>query len=109
MNFTLTLIVIVGRQWFDKRNGNTYFCALIIAHGREGRKSKTVEHMLPFQAGYGEHYVDMAARWLDEEGLTFRKKHTNGATEPLWSYCRDHGIALVQTISYVATRKELQQ
>ena len=54
-------LFIQAREWFDKSAGNSYFSATITADGNEIA-------VLPFQYGYGDHYLSMARRKLVELG-----------------------------------------
>lgn len=80
-------ITINAKEWFDRVNGNSYFSARISIDGEPAG-------VLPFQYGYGDHYVDMANQWLDQNGIIDNPRHGNGSREPLWVYCRDRGINL---------------
>lgn len=79
-------LVIVGRRWFDRVNGNTYHTAEIIVNGQS-------VHRTGRAYGYGEQYVESAAVWLEQEGYIKREQHANGSHEPLWRYCADRKIA----------------
>lgn len=84
-------IDINAKEWFDKVNGNSYFSASIcLNYGMPD----SIQIYLPFQYGYGSHYVDMAGRELDKLGHINLIKHNNGSTEPLWRYCDSHNIIL---------------
>ena len=63
-------------------SGNTYFSARIY---KDGKLFKT----LPFQYGYGEHYLYEAGQaiGLDSDSM-------------LWSHCRDNGIELIHSADY---------
>lgn len=101
------LIVVLGRRWFDKKNGNTYNTVHLIVHGEQDGKRYTTEKHLGFEYGYGDHYVDRAADCLVETGYVDLKRYTNGAREPLWSYCADLGIKLVRSVVDVAKKGDL--
>ena len=79
-------IVIIGRKWFDKVNGNTYHTAEIIING-------VPVHKTLFAYGYGDSYIQSARKWLKEN------KYLKGIEEhphcSLWVYCRNSGINLV--------------
>ena len=53
---------IEGRRWFERTNGNTYHSVTIWKDG---------EHLvrLPFQYGYGEHWLQTALDYLAENGM----------------------------------------
>lgn len=76
-------IVIKATEWFDKTYGNSYFSARVFIDGE-------LKFFLPFQYGYGEHYIDMAFEVLiKNKVLKYVKKR------PLWKYCKDNNIELV--------------
>lgn len=79
-------------EWFDKVNGNSYFAAIItLDYGTD--QAQTIK--LPFQYGYGSHYIDMAKQELFKLGLLpDLEQYSNGASEALWSYCRRNNIIL---------------
>ena len=80
-------ITIRAKEWFDKTNGNSYFSARIYADDKHIAT-------LPYQYGYGEHYVDMANEWLADNNYISSPKGPNGSRNPLWRYCETHGIHL---------------
>lgn len=88
-----------AKEWFDKVNGNSYFSAVVtIDYGMDSEKSFT----LPFQYGYGEHYLEMAKETLIKEGIVKFDENV-----PLWSYCRDNGIILRKTKQENCRKKDL--
>jgi len=77
-------IDINALEWFDRVNGNSYFSAVVTLNfGMESAKSFT----LPFQYGYGEHYIDRAKVLLFEKGY-FKEN------DVLWRLCRENNIIL---------------
>ena len=84
-------IDINAKEWFDKVNGNSYFSGSITLN--YGTKSEK-QIVMPFQYGYGEHYIDMAGQQLNKENIIKLVRHTNGSYTPLWQYCRDNRIIL---------------
>lgn len=101
------LIVVLGRRWFDRKNGNTYNTVHVIVQGVQDGKPFTTEKHLGFDYGYGDHYVDRAAQCLTEAGYIDPKVYPNGSREPLWAYCADHDIKLVRTVADVAKKGDL--
>lgn len=73
-------------EWFDKVNGNSYFAGIVTLN--YGIKSEKVITM-PFQYGYGEHYIDIAGKLLQERGYIKPEKYF-----VLWRYCKDNNIIL---------------
>ena len=84
-------IDVNAKGWFDKVNGNSYFSAVItLNYGMKTAKTIT----LPFQYGYGDHYLDMANQALDEAKLIKNPRLDYGGRLSLWHYCSDHNIIL---------------
>lgn len=89
--FKLKTIDITSKEWRDKVNGNSYFSAFIVLN--YGLPDK-VEIALPFQYGYGDHYLQIAQKELAELGYTKPEKYPHGGLEPLCRYCKDRKIIL---------------
>ncbi len=66
------------------------------------KSAKVIE--LPFQYGYGDHFVDMAGRALMKWGL-IEKDHQTA----LWRYCEDHNIILRTSKQEGCRKKDLIQ
>ena len=83
------VITIIGREWFDKVNGNSYFSATAYIDNKEGFE-------VPFQYGYGDQYIWETFDALDKAGLLPdpMQRYKNGGTEAGWSYCQRLGIKL---------------
>jgi hypothetical protein len=82
-------IDINAKEWFDKANGNSYFSGdVTINYGMKSAKS----YKMPFQYGYGQHYVDMAMQLLNKEGVINLVRHDNGSYTSTWQYCKDNNI-----------------
>lgn len=60
-------IDINALEWFDKINGNSYFAGTITINF--GMKSVR-KYIMPYQYGYGDHYIDMAKKTLEDVGET---------------------------------------
>ena len=79
-------IDINAKEWFQKTYGNSYFSAVIVIdYGME--TEETIE--LPFQYGYGDQYVHMSLRKLEEKELIKTDEKT-----ALWRYCQENEIIL---------------
>lgn len=92
-------IDINAKEWFDKINGNSYFSAiLILNYGLKNQK----EYVLPFQYGYGDHYIDMAKEILIKENIYNIDKFN-----PLWRYCEDNNIILRTSKQVNCKKREL--
>ncbi len=81
-------IEIRAKEWFDKVNGNSYFSARIYINDEQIT-------ILPFQYGYGDHYLDMAMEYLTVNNLIDNDRHSNGSYGALWCYCEDNDIKLI--------------
>ncbi len=83
-------IVIVGRRWFDAKNGNTYHTSEVIIDGVRAWQS-------PVTYGYDDSYIETAADWLEEFAppVVMRMRYANGAKQGLRGACEVAGILLV--------------
>lgn len=93
-------IEVYGRRWFNRSFGNTYFTAKIYVNGQ-------LVHEMPMEYGYGDHYADRAADWLNQSGYVRLKQHSNGGHEPMWQYCQDRGIEYLRSAEDVRRRRDL--
>jgi len=94
-------IDIEAKEWFDKVNGNSYFSGVItLNYGMNNLKF----YKMPFQYGYGNHYIDMATQLLYKENILPIEKHENGTFTPLWKICKDKNIIL-RTTKYENCKK----
>jgi hypothetical protein len=100
---TIKTIDINALNWFDKVNGNSYFAGKVtLNYGLPDKKS----FKMPFQYGYGDHYIDVAGELLQRESLVNLK--TGGKYNiRLWQYCRDNNIILRTTKHENCKKKEL--
>jgi len=85
-------IDINAKEWFDKINGNSYFSANITVNfGMKTAKN----FKMPFQYGYGDHFIDMATKELEKvKVITDLEHYNNGGSQALWAYCKDRNIIL---------------
>ncbi len=95
-NKTQEMLVIVGRKWFDRVNGNTYFTA------NAYYKNKQYRHL--YEYGYGDQYKYEMMKVLDIEGV-LPEPFTN--KDVPWSYCERNGIKLFCEDIYVGRKKDL--
>jgi hypothetical protein len=90
-------IVVIGKRWFDRINGNTYHSVAIIVNG------ESVAY-LPFQYGYDDQYRQTAQKWLTKNYSMPKKYDTEH--DPLWRI-REHGIVVNFSVSDVSRKKDL--
>lgn len=99
-------IDINAKEWFDRINGNSYFAGTITVN--YGLPSQ-ININIPFQYGYGSHYIDMAGKELTEQELIKLEHYTNGGNESLWRYCDNHNIILRTSKQENCLKRELMQ
>lgn len=95
-------ITILGRRWFDRINGNTYFSSVGLINGNEVAE-------IPFEYGYGNQYVDSMFNLLFKLGYCPDREtyNNNRGTEAFWKYCDRKGITKYVTHSDVNRKKDL--
>ena len=93
-------ITIIGRRWFTTTYGNTYFSAEIYVNGKH-------VHKINCEYGYESMYLQSAFYWLDENGYTNRERNLNGMFKPIWRYCKENGIELVNSVTDVSRKRDL--
>ena len=106
MTQTIKTIDVDAKEWFDKVNGNSYFSALVtINYGMEDQEQFT----LPFQYGYGDHYIDMANDYLQKNSIIPEAKYSHGMRKPLWQYCKDNNVILRTNKQKNCLKRELSK
>jgi hypothetical protein len=94
------LIMVLGRRWFQKTYGNTYNTASVIIQYPDGTTDGTE---LPMEYGYGSFYMQRAAQWCNEQGIT--PGNEGHAFLSLW--CRENGVQLIDRVTDVQRKKDL--
>ena len=84
-------IDVDANEWFDKVNGNSYFSAVITLNFAT-KSEKNID--IPFEYGYGDHYISVSNQYLIENKYIDGKRNENGSYTPLWQYTRDNNIIL---------------
>ena len=93
-------ITILGRRWFDRVNGNTYFSARAIVDGKE-------ESHIPYAYGYGDQYLQEA--WdevVKRHNLDVERYQSGGIEGPSY-WCRRNGVALHYEAVDVGRKRDL--
>lgn len=93
-------ITILGKRWFQRSYGNTYFSAEILVDG-------VPVHRIEKEYGYGEMYQQASWKWLAENGYVSPERYKPGGLQPAWQYCHDHGIELVSRVFDVERERDL--
>jgi hypothetical protein len=94
-------IDINAKEWFDKINGNSYFCGTITLN--YGMKTEET-FLMPFQYGYGLSYEQEAKRTL-----TRFNKISPKTFEPLSIYCKENNIILRSNLVENCKQRELKE
>lgn len=95
--YKIKTIDVNAKEWIDKINGNSYFSAVIILnYGMKNERS----YVLPFQYGYGEHYIDVAKQFLFEK-VYFKEN------DVMWRLCKENNIILRTSKKENCKKREL--
>ena len=91
-------IIINGKKWFDKVNGNTYHSSDIkVIYNDKSVK----EFYNQFQYGYGDHYIYTSFALLEKENIL----NLNGKI--YCRYCQDNNIVLSYSCAENCRKKDL--
>jgi hypothetical protein len=100
-NETPKTITILGKRWFSRTYGNTYFTARVFIDG-------VLVKTLPREYGYGDYYKQAAWEWLDKSDLIKpRAISKRGHPQCDWEYCQQSGITLLSEANDVSRQKDL--
>lgn len=91
-------IQVIGRQWFDKINGNTY-------HSVDVYQNNKLIGSESFQYGYDDGYKQTAFSILCELGIYSKKRRENGSYIDYYKFTREDNILF--SVSDVSRRKDL--
>ena len=89
-------IRINAKEWFDKINGNSYFCGVITVNNERN-------YLIPFQYGYGSQYEHEAKCILTE----FNQVSTE-YNKSLSKYCKENNIQFQSNIIRNCLKRELK-
>lgn len=87
-------IMVVGRRWFERTNGNTY-------HSAEIYVNNNFVHKIDFTYGYGNQFEWNAMEWLKKNG--YLKEYKGNPS----TYCRENNISYNSTVADVKRKKDL--
>ena len=96
-NQPATRIQVIGYEWFDKINGNSYCSARIYVSGEY--IDNELAAFVPFQYGYSDMYLQYAAEALNEAEIITMEHSPFGGLESLRQYCSDRGIELLSSLT----------
>lgn len=94
-------IVVFGKRWFDKINGNTYFSVDTYVNGQHvGR--------INYEYGYGDQYLQSATQMLAAKGyLPGIQRNSFGGLETLQRYAQRKKIRLAYDVADVCRKRDL--
>ena len=90
-------IIITAREWFDKKNGNSYFSANI--------ELENATLFIPFSYGYNEAYLYASIEKLQDNNIIPISIET---MYELKNYCNDNNIVLYISLQRNCLKKELK-
>jgi hypothetical protein len=93
----LHIIEIEAKEWFDRVNGNSYFSAVVILDDEQILE-------MPFQYGYGDHFIDMAFKELEKSYIDL---FTDLAGKSRTQFCNDNKIKLITSKQENCKKREL--
>lgn len=93
-------IVIIGRLWFGRTNGNTYHSSTIVVDGK-------LAHRTGRAYGYGDQYEETAAAWLEAHKIIPEREEGRHGKGAFWRHLEELGIQYFRTGIHVSTEKEL--
>ena len=89
---------LLGRKWFERTNGNTYFSAIALHNGQEIAR-------IDFEYGYGDSWLYEITKALSTSYFEARKNQ-----QP-WQYINSlesQGIAVFKNCEQVTRKKDLK-
>lgn len=96
----MTSLTILGRRWFDRINGNTYFSAKALIDGKPAGEIR-------FQYGYGNQYEHEMFAKLQQDGLLADvERYAHGLESP-WRWCERNKITYHAEVTDVARKRDL--
>ena len=91
-------IIIFAKEWFDRKNGNSYFAAKV--------ELENEILFIPFSYGYDDAYLHEAI------ALLIKKNYLPTTAQNAWmlkKYCDDNNIVLFYRIQRNCLKRELKQ
>jgi hypothetical protein len=88
---------LLGRKWFERTNGNTYFSSVALHNGVEVAR-------IDFEYGYGDQWLYEITKAIKTEGFEPRKDQ-----QP-WQYIdslESQGVAVFTNCEQVTRKKDL--
>jgi hypothetical protein len=89
---------LLGRKWFERTNGNTYFSAIALHNGSEVAR-------IDFEYGYGDQWLYEITKAIQSQAIDARQDQ-----QP-WQYIdtlESQGIAVFTSCEDVKRKKDLK-
>jgi hypothetical protein len=89
---------LLGRKWFERTNGNTYFSAIALYNGAEVAR-------IDFEYGYGEQWLYEITKAIQSQAIEARQDQ-----QP-WQYIdklESQGIAVFTNCEDIKRKKDLK-
>ena len=97
----INTIDVNAKEWFDNKNGNSYFAGTItLNYGTETKET----FLMQMQNGYGTQFEQKA-----KAILTQFNKISGDWTNPLSMYCRENNIVLRTSLKENCLKRELKE
>lgn len=93
-------LTIIGRRWFNPREGNTYWSGRAIVDGETVASCE-------FAYGYGDHYRDELWREVVAKLGLDAERYQSGGIEGPSRWCRRNGVAFNCEAIDVARKRDL--
>lgn len=100
MKTKMSILMLVGRRWFNRGPGNTYHSCEIYVDGN-------CVHKIGYAYGYGSQYEWNALAWLEENGYMPGRIHSGNGSAETWRYFERNKIKFTSTVSDVQRKKDL--
>ena len=102
---TINYCVVIGKRWFDRKNGNTYHSYRVVMNGEE-------IGYIPFAYGYDEGYRQTVFKIIQDAGYWPKtdRRLSSGFPEDeynFFNYIRDNRDKFTFTVSDVSRKKDL--
>lgn len=85
-------IMVIGKRWFDKVNGNTYCAARVYINGK-------FSFAVPWQYGYENYYEQAAREELHKRGIVPQERHSWGGLGGFFEFIEKNKIAYETSVT----------
>jgi hypothetical protein len=101
----ITTVHIIGKRWFDKTYGNTYYKAYVTLYNGD---EEIHRFSIGKNYGYGSSYMYDSFTYMAEEGIIAGyAQNDNGSWPSPLEWCKDNAILLIYNHVDVNRKKDL--